>query len=180
MLSGDQVSRNEESLVDAEDALRANMYAILAAVLRSPPDVATLGELADLRAEDGEIGVAVQELAAAARETTPEAVEDEYHEEVQAGENTSVSGDRATPGRVDDETIIELIEDAFARYDAVALGSAFGVVAGSEALGIGIVDQTIAIVVGAVATSRDSTSALDEEALRDPTVPVRNRDATVR
>jgi hypothetical protein len=57
---------------------------------------------------------------------------------------------------------------------------AFGVVTGSEALGIGIVDQTIAIVVGAVATSRDSTSALDEEALRDPTVPVWNRDATAR
>jgi len=80
VLSGDQVSRNGESLVDAEDALRANMYAILAAVLRTPPDAVTLDELADLRAEDGEIGGAVDALAAAARETTPEAVEDEYHD----------------------------------------------------------------------------------------------------
>jgi protoporphyrinogen oxidase len=69
-------------------------------------------------------------------------VEDEYHEEVQAGENTSVSGDRSTPGRVDDETIIELIEDAFARYDPVALGSAMGVIAG-----LGLFFATIVLVL---------------------------------
>jgi TorA maturation chaperone TorD len=80
VLSGDEVSGDGDVVVDAEDRLRANMYAILAAVLRTPPDAATLGELAGLRAEDGEIGGAVEVLAAAAREMTPEAVEDEYHD----------------------------------------------------------------------------------------------------
>lgn len=69
-------------------------------------------------------------------------VEDEYHEEVQAGENVSTSGDRTTPGRVDDETIIELIEDAFARYDGVALGSAMGVIAG-----LGLFLATVVLVL---------------------------------
>ena len=55
-------------------------------------------------------------------------VEDEYHEEVRAEQTVSTSGDRAVPGKVADETISELIEGAFARYDAVALGSAIGVV----------------------------------------------------
>ena len=53
MLSGGEVSGDGDVVVDAEDRLRANMYAILAAVLRTPPDAATLGELAGLRAEDG-------------------------------------------------------------------------------------------------------------------------------
>jgi hypothetical protein len=57
---------------------------------------------------------------------------------------------------------------------------AFGVVTGPEALGVDIVDEAIVVVIRAIATSRDSTMALDEEALRDPSVPVRNRDATVR
>ena len=57
---------------------------------------------------------------------------------------------------------------------------AFGVVTGPEALGIEIVDQAIVIVVGTIATSGDSTITLDEEALRDATVSVWNRDTTVR
>ncbi len=80
VLSGDQVGRDGKSAADAADILRANTYALLAAILRTPPDAATLGELAGLRAEDGEIGGAVEALVAAARETTPEAVDDEYHD----------------------------------------------------------------------------------------------------
>ncbi len=57
-------------------------------------------------------------------------VEDEYHEEVREDESAGASGDRDTPGRVEEETTIRLIEDAFARYDATALGAAVGVVAG--------------------------------------------------
>ena len=60
-------------------------------------------------------------------------VEDEYHEEVRgdsAEGSTTVSGDRAVPERVMGPSIEELIRDAFARYDAAALGGAVGVVAG--------------------------------------------------
>jgi hypothetical protein len=56
---------------------------------------------------------------------------------------------------------------------------AFGVVTGPEALGVGIIDQAIAIVVGAVTAGCDLVSALDEEALRDATIAVRDRDTTV-
>ena len=69
-------------------------------------------------------------------------VEDEYHEEVHEGESVSTSGDRATPDRVAEETITELIGDAFARYDAVALGAAAGTVAG-----LGLFFATIALLV---------------------------------
>ena len=69
-------------------------------------------------------------------------VEDEYHEEVRDGESVSTSGDRATPDRVADDTIAELIEDAFARYDAVALGAAVGSVAG-----IGLFLATVALLL---------------------------------
>ena len=56
-------------------------------------------------------------------------VDAEYHEEVRAGEQRP-AGDRLVPERVADATIDELIRDAFARYDAVALGAAVGVSAG--------------------------------------------------
>ena len=56
-------------------------------------------------------------------------VEAEYHEEVRKGSRPQ-TGDRLVPERARDATIEELIRDAFARYDAVALGSALGAVAG--------------------------------------------------
>ena len=52
-------------------------------------------------------------------------VEGEYLEEV--GETE----DRLTPGRADAASVEELLEEAFARYDPIALGGALGVVAGS-------------------------------------------------
>jgi protoporphyrinogen oxidase len=56
-------------------------------------------------------------------------VDAEYHEEVRAGDKQP-SGDRQVPGRAAEQAIEELIRDAFARYDAVALGAAVGAVAG--------------------------------------------------
>jgi protoporphyrinogen oxidase len=53
-------------------------------------------------------------------------VDAEYHEEVRAADNPS--GDRLVPGRATEAAIEELIRDAFARYDAVALGTAVGAV----------------------------------------------------
>ncbi len=52
-----------------------------------------------------------------------------YHEEVRANDNQR-PGDRLVPERLGDPTIEELIRNAFARYDAVALGGAIGLVAG--------------------------------------------------
>ena len=60
-------------------------------------------------------------------------VDAEYHEEVRATEGAApapAAGERLVPGRVADEKLEELIRDAFARYDAVALGTAVGGVAG--------------------------------------------------
>ena len=55
-------------------------------------------------------------------------VDAEYHEEVRAGDKAT--GDRLVPGRAEEAAIEELIRDAFARYDAVALGTAVGVLPG--------------------------------------------------
>lgn len=57
-------------------------------------------------------------------------VDAEYHEEVRVGDKQP-SGDRQVPGRAAERAIEELIRDAFARYDAVALGAAVGAVAGA-------------------------------------------------
>jgi hypothetical protein len=56
-------------------------------------------------------------------------VEDEYHEEVRAEERPA-GGDRLVPRRAAERSLDDLVRDAFARYDAVALGAAVGAVAG--------------------------------------------------
>ena len=57
-------------------------------------------------------------------------VEDDYHEDVRDAEAGAASGDRMVPGRVTEPTIEALVTDAFARYDAVALGVSVGLLAG--------------------------------------------------
>jgi TorA maturation chaperone TorD len=66
------------SEIAEEDTLRANCYSLLARLLRRPPDAVTLQEVGRLEGDDGEFGRAVGALAAAARSTAPETVEDEY------------------------------------------------------------------------------------------------------
>lgn len=56
-------------------------------------------------------------------------VEQEYHEEVEQSENSKSGGDRLTPARAQDAALDEILEDAFAHYDEVALGGAFGITA---------------------------------------------------
>jgi protoporphyrinogen oxidase len=51
-------------------------------------------------------------------------VEDDYHEEIRE----SKAGDRQTPAPADGRLVEDLLREAFARYDAVALGGAVGVV----------------------------------------------------
>jgi protoporphyrinogen oxidase len=52
-------------------------------------------------------------------------VEGDYHEEIRERE----PGDRLTPARAGAASVEELLREAFARYDAVALGGAIGIVA---------------------------------------------------
>ncbi len=62
-----------------EDALRAELYTLLGWLLRSAPSADGLRRVAALEGDDSELGRAIRVLAAAARATQPEAVEDEYH-----------------------------------------------------------------------------------------------------
>lgn len=66
--------------VQDEDLLRANMYALLANLLRTRPDDPALTELSELDADDSEIGEALQSLATVATLTTADAIDDEYHD----------------------------------------------------------------------------------------------------
>jgi len=56
-------------------------------------------------------------------------VDETYHEEERAGEAQGASGDRQVPAPLE-TTVLDLIQDAFARYDAIALGAAVGLVSG--------------------------------------------------
>lgn len=64
--------------VQEEDALRADVYVLLAQLLARAPDRAMLERIAGLEGDDSEFGEAVRALARTAQATTPEAVEDEY------------------------------------------------------------------------------------------------------
>ena len=62
-----------------EDLLRANVYSLVGRLLARPPDRATLDMVAALEGDDSDMGRALKALAAAARASTPETVDDEYH-----------------------------------------------------------------------------------------------------
>jgi TorA maturation chaperone TorD len=70
----------EEGGIAAEERVRADLYALLARLLRAPPSAEDLGWLSGLKGGSGDLGEAVSTLAAAARRTTPEAARDEYHD----------------------------------------------------------------------------------------------------
>lgn len=58
-------------------------------------------------------------------------VDDEYHEEVRKpGAAAKPTGDRLVPQAVHSDPMLDLLREAYARYDAVALGSSIGAVAG--------------------------------------------------
>ena len=61
-----------------EDRMRARIYALLARLLVAPPDAATLAALQRLGDDNSDFGRALGALNAAARETTPAAVTEEY------------------------------------------------------------------------------------------------------
>ncbi len=55
-------------------------------------------------------------------------VEEEYHEEVRGTEAGGATGDRLIPSRVDASAAMRLVQQAYARYDVLALGTAVGLV----------------------------------------------------
>ncbi len=69
----------ESGQIAEEDGPRAELYALLGWVLRSPPTADDLRGVSALKGDDSELGRAMKVLAAAARAAQPEAVEDEYH-----------------------------------------------------------------------------------------------------
>ncbi len=68
-----------DSAAAEEDVLRANVYVLLGRLLARAPDRATLDMVAGLKGDDSELGRAIGAMAAAARASTPETVDDEYH-----------------------------------------------------------------------------------------------------
>ena len=79
-------------------------------------------------------------------------VDSAYHEQVDA---SSGSGDRLVPTTRDAETLAELLSEAFARYDAVALGGAVGIVAG-----VGLFLATVVLLVQSDPAARPMLSLL--------------------
>ncbi|PWC36195.1 molecular chaperone TorD family protein [Azospirillum sp. TSO35-2] len=66
------------SAIAEEELLRAQVYGLLARLLARAPDAALLATLGDLVGEGGAFGAALDQLAAAARDCDPAAVEDEF------------------------------------------------------------------------------------------------------
>ncbi len=64
--------------MDAVDAARADLYALLAGVLWRAPDAAVVAQLGALAGDASEIGVALGAVAAAARQATPESAAREH------------------------------------------------------------------------------------------------------
>ncbi len=65
--------------VAEEDALRAQVYNLLARLLAAPPDREVLEIVRRLDGDESDFGRAIAALAASAAATGPEAVEDEYN-----------------------------------------------------------------------------------------------------
>ncbi len=74
---------DQESTLEQDQRYRASACALLAALLRAPPDAALLAQLEQLSpqgdAGDDELSQAMQALADAARGRDQDALEDEYH-----------------------------------------------------------------------------------------------------
>ncbi|HUH11520.1 MAG TPA: hypothetical protein VMK65_00365, partial [Longimicrobiales bacterium] len=74
---------------------------------------------------------AAQNVAGASHDVWDVNVEDDYHEEVaRRREPRDATGERLVPVRLDTALSAEVLRRAFARYDAVALGGAVGLLAG--------------------------------------------------
>ncbi len=69
----------QDFVVAEEDALRAKMYDLLAALLAKVPNRELIDQVAELEGDDGELGRAVRALTRLARATTETAAEREFN-----------------------------------------------------------------------------------------------------
>lgn len=74
-----RVAAHAVAEIPAEEQLRADMYDLLAVLLRAPPDAETLAALATLSYDDTETGLAFASLAEASRCGSRADIEDEFH-----------------------------------------------------------------------------------------------------
>lgn len=68
-----------EDFISQEDLLRADVYRLLAVLLRAPPDQSNLNMLAAMRGDETPLGRAIGQLATIAARSTPASVDLEYH-----------------------------------------------------------------------------------------------------
>lgn len=68
-----------EAGIAAEEALRADLYGLLAALLSRPPSAEVLGQLTGLQGDASELGKAINALSAIAKRADSRAVEREYN-----------------------------------------------------------------------------------------------------
>lgn len=73
-------ARSASAEISEEDVLRANLYRMLAHILRAPPQRSDLELLAGLSRDQTRLGEAVGALAHLAGRTTPEAARREFHD----------------------------------------------------------------------------------------------------
>ncbi|NQU57058.1 MAG: molecular chaperone TorD family protein [Rhodospirillales bacterium] len=71
---GGQISQREGD----DELLRARFYALLSTLLSTPPTTETITMMRSLEGDDSPLGKALGALAHAARETTPEDIEEEF------------------------------------------------------------------------------------------------------
>lgn len=76
---GDQTALAEPGLAQ-EDILRAQVYDLLALLLRDAPSKDTLSKIAALQGDDTPLGAAIGSLAKVAKASQPEKVSREFHE----------------------------------------------------------------------------------------------------
>ncbi len=77
-LGAAQASGEPRELAE-EDVLRADVYALLGWLLKSPLTESDVRRLAALEGDESELGQAMSALAAVARAARPEALDEEYH-----------------------------------------------------------------------------------------------------
>ena len=74
-----EAQEDRDSAIAEEDALRAQVYSLLARLLAAPPDREVLGYVRGLEGDRSDFGQAIGALAAAAAASSPEAIEEEYN-----------------------------------------------------------------------------------------------------
>ena len=77
--SGSEAVLQGGSGLEAEDALRADLYDLLAVLLSRPPSAETLASVAGLTGDGSDLGRGITALARLARATTPKAAEREFN-----------------------------------------------------------------------------------------------------